>query len=117
VEFAGFVDDSEASRLYTHARAVYYAPVDEDYGYGAVEALHAARPVITTTDAGGVLEFVENNVTGLVTPPDPAAIARSLTRLHASPDDAPRLGAEGRKRVRDITWEAVVDALLATNDS
>ncbi len=113
VEFVGFADDAEASRLYTSARAVYYAPVDEDYGYGAVEALQAARPVITASDSGGVLEFVEDGVTGLVTAPDPQAIARSLTRLASSAEEAERLGRAGRERVKDITWDKVVDALLA----
>jgi glycosyltransferase involved in cell wall biosynthesis len=114
VEFAGFVPDEQASRYYAAARAVYFAPVDEDYGYGAVEALQAARPVVTTTDSGGVLEFVEHEVTGLVTPPDPAAVARSLAALMADPDKAARLGAAGRERVKGITWDGVVDTLLSS---
>jgi glycosyltransferase involved in cell wall biosynthesis len=112
VEFVGFVSDEEASRLYGNARAVYYAPVDEDYGYGAIEALQAARPVITTSDAGGVLEFVEDGVAGLVTPPEAAAVARSLLRLSSNADEAARLGVVGRERVSGITWDKVVDALL-----
>jgi glycosyltransferase involved in cell wall biosynthesis len=116
VEFVGFVGDEEASRLYTNARAVYFAPVDEDYGYGAVEALQAARPVITTTDAGGVLEFVEDEdgVTGLVSAPDAEAVARSLMRVWGSAEDAKRLGVEGQKRVAEITWDVVVEALVGT---
>ena len=112
VEFAGFVSDEQASRYYASARAVYFAPVDEDYGYGAVEALQAARPVVTTTDSGGVLEFVEDEVTGLVTPPDPAVVARSLAELMSGPDKAARLGAAGRERVKGVTWDGVVDTLL-----
>jgi glycosyltransferase involved in cell wall biosynthesis len=113
VDFAGYVSDEEASRLYSHARAVYYAPLDEDYGYGTVEALSAARPVVTTTDSGGVLEFVEDAVTGLVTPPNPQAIARSFQRLINDPDAAARLGRAGRERVAGITWDKVVDELLS----
>lgn len=112
VDFAGFVSDQEASRLYSNARAVYFAPIDEDYGYGAVEALQAARPVITTTDAGGVLEFVADGVGGLVTPPNPDAIARSIARLMSSPTEAARFGQAGRERVKDITWDNVVATLL-----
>jgi glycosyltransferase involved in cell wall biosynthesis len=113
VEFAGFVDDEEASRLYTNARVVYFAPVDEDYGYGAVEALQAARPVITTTDAGGVLEFVESGVTGLVSAPHAGAIAHSLTILSNDSEQAARLGLAGREKVSGITWDNVVSALLS----
>ncbi len=113
VEFAGFVSDAEASRLYSNARAVYFAPVDEDYGYGAIEALQAARPVITTDDAGGVLEFVEDNSTGLITPPDPQALARSLLALASDAGRAERLGKAGRGKVENITWDHVVDTLLS----
>lgn len=112
VEFTGFASDEEVSRLYAGARAVYYAPIDEDYGYGTVEALAAARPVITTTDAGGVLEFVEDGVSGLVTAPEPQAIARSIDRLMEDVSLAERLGSAGRARVAGITWDKVVDALL-----
>ncbi len=113
VEFVGFISDEEASRLYSAARAVYYAPVDEDYGYGAVEALEAARPVITTDDSGGVLEFVEDGITGLVTPAEPQSIARSITRLLSDADEAQRLGSVGHEKVKDITWDHVVDTLLS----
>ncbi|HEX8230224.1 MAG TPA: glycosyltransferase family 4 protein [Chloroflexia bacterium] len=116
VEFAGFVSDEEASRLYRSARVVYYAPVDEDYGYGTIEAFQAARPVITTDDAGGVLEFVEDGVTGLVTAPEPAAIARSLQRLLANRDEAERMGRAGQEKIREITWDRVADALLGQVD-
>jgi len=113
VEFVGFADDAEASRLYTNARAVYYAPIDEDYGYGAVEALQAARPVITADDSGGVLEFVEDGITGLVTPPHARAVAQSLSRLASSAEEAEWLGRAGRERVKGITWDKAVDALLS----
>lgn len=113
VHFAGRVPDAEAFALYAGARAVYYAPVDEDYGFATVEAFASGKPVITTTDAGGVLEFVEDGVTGFVTPPEPARVAESLARVAANPDLCAGLGDVGRRRVADITWDGVVDTLLA----
>ena len=113
VEFAGFVSDQQAADLYANAGAVYFSPVDEDYGYGAVEALQAARPVITASDSGGVLEFVEDGVTGLVSLPEPAAVAASIKRLMSDRALAERLGTAGRARVSGITWDHVVDTLLA----
>ncbi|MGI8588654.1 MAG: glycosyltransferase family 4 protein [Chloroflexia bacterium] len=113
VRFAGRVPDAEAADLYAGARAVYYAPVDEDYGFSTVEAFASGVPVVTTDDAGGVLEFVEDGVTGFVTPPDPARVAASLARVAADPALCERLGAAGRQRVAGINWDGVVDALLA----
>ncbi len=41
VDFLGRVTDERLLELYNTCRAVYYAPVDEDYGYTTVEALKA----------------------------------------------------------------------------
>lgn len=112
VEFRGFVPDNELIDLYASARAVYYAPFDEDYGFTSVQALAAARPVVTTTDSGGVLEFVEHGVTGLVTSPEPDAIAAQIDTLFDTADLAARLGAAGPARVADIRWDRVIQALL-----
>lgn len=112
VTFRGFVPDNELIDLYAHARAVYYAPVDEDYGFATVEAFGASRPVITTDDAGGVLEFVRHGENGLVSSPDPAVIAVHLDRLAADPAEAAHLGCAGRPLVDAITWERVIAALL-----
>lgn len=111
VRFLGFVDDAALVELYAGARAVYYAPIDEDYGFATVEAFGAARPVITTDDAGGVLEFVEDGVNGYVSPPEPHAIAASFDKLASNAALAEQLGQAGKPRVRDISWERVVQAL------
>jgi len=112
VRFVGHVDDDELVALYANARTVFYAPVDEDYGFATVEAFHAARPVVTTSDAGGVLEFVEHRRSGLVSPPEPATIAAHLEELAEDLALAERLGQEGSRRVAEITWEKVVRALV-----
>jgi glycosyltransferase involved in cell wall biosynthesis len=111
VEFTGFVDDARVLELYAKARAVFYAPVDEDYGLAAVEALMAARPVITTEDAGGVLEFIEPDHDGWVTRAEENEIAESLARAFENAARCRALGERGRERVRGITWEHVVEAL------
>jgi glycosyltransferase involved in cell wall biosynthesis len=111
VQFLGYVSDAELVELYAGARGVYYAPYDEDYGFTTVQALAAARPVITSHDAGGVLELVQDGVNGLVSDPEPAALAQSLDRLHDAALVA-RLGAAGPACVADIRWPRVVAALL-----
>ncbi len=110
--FLGFVDDATLIKLYAEARAVYYAPIDEDYGFATVEAFEAARPVVTTNDAGGVLEFVVDGINGYVLPPDATAIAAQLTRLSADPTLAAQLGAAGQPLARAISWDRVVEKLV-----
>ena len=64
---AGFVDDATLVDLLADAVAVVYSPLDEDYGYVTLQAFLAGVPVITAADSGGVLEWVTDGVTGLVT--------------------------------------------------
>lgn len=113
VRFTGFLPDQEIADLYASCRAVFYAPVDEDYGYATVEALFSAKPVITSSDSGGVLEFVRDGETGLVTEPSAPAAAAAIARLTANRALASELGQAGLESVRDITWDNVVEHLTA----
>lgn len=113
VSFIGYLDDARVPELYANARAVFYAPLDEDYGFATVEALMAARPVITTDDAGGVLEFIENESEGWVTRAEPQDISASLARAFDDASVCRALGETGRERVQTIRWETVVETLTA----
>ncbi len=111
-ELPGFVADDRLVELYANALAVAYVPFDEDYGYVTLQAFRAGKPVITTADAGGVLEWVEDGVTGLVTDGTPSALGAAIDRLAADPDLAQRMGEKARERVADLSWAPVVDRLL-----
>src|SRR5262249_23237121 len=63
VKFIGFVNDTAVTDLYAEALAVPYVPYDEDYGLVTIEAMRSAKPVLTTTDSGGPLEFVRDGKT------------------------------------------------------
>lgn len=112
VALPGFVDDDELVARFAAASAVLYAPIDEDYGYVTLQAFLAAKPVITAADSGGVLEFVEHEVTGLVTDGTPAGVGAAIDRLAADPAFARRLGEAGRERVKDLAWAPVVHELV-----
>ncbi len=110
VHFAGYVSDRDLVELYAGCRGVFYAPVDEDYGFATVEAFAAAKPVLTTADAGGVLEFVVEGVSGVVIPPDTRALAESIATLTG--ERASALGQNNPQRVASLSWEHVLTALL-----
>jgi glycosyltransferase involved in cell wall biosynthesis len=112
VAFRGFVEDATLVDLYANARLVYYAPIDEDYGFATVEAFGAARPVVTTDDAGGVLEFVQDGVNGYICAADASTIAAHLDALMADAALAERLGRAGTPLVTPITWDRVVNQLV-----
>ncbi len=112
-EFTGRIDEAELASLYARCLAVYYAPVDEDFGMVPYEAFLSEKPVLTTTDAGGPLEVVADGRTGLVTAPDAAALAQAAGRLRAHPDEARAFGQAGRQIAARVTWDDCIERLLA----
>jgi glycosyltransferase involved in cell wall biosynthesis len=108
------VSDERLHELFLGACAVYNGPFDEDYGYVTLEGLAAERPVVTLTDSGGPLEFVTDGETGLVTEPEPRAIAEAFDRLFRDRDAARRMGREGKALIERVvpTWPEVVSRLL-----
>lgn len=113
VTFTGPVDEPTLVDLYANALAVVFPPFDEDYGYVTLEAFLAHKPVVTTADAGGPLEFVRHEVTGLVAEPRPDCIGSAIARLAGDRRLAQSLGDAGYERARAITWEGVVDRLVS----
>ncbi len=113
IEFLGFINEDQAIDQYARALAVYYAPFDEDYGLATVEAMKSGKPVVTTSDSGGVLEFVEDRVTGQVAPAgDPAALAERIDELYLDRSFTERLGIAAQRRVAGITWDVTIKRLL-----
>jgi glycosyltransferase involved in cell wall biosynthesis len=112
VRFAGRVGEDELARLYATCLAVYYAPVDEDFGFVPYEAFLSEKPVVTTRDAGGPLEVVTDRKTGVVCEPDPAAVAEAIAWLSSHRDEARLWGRSGKARAEEVTWDRVVERLL-----
>jgi glycosyltransferase involved in cell wall biosynthesis len=113
VEFTGRVDDERLADLYARCLAVYYAPVDEDFGMVPFEAFLSSKPVLTTSDAGGPLEVVRDRETGVVVAPDPRELARAWAYLAAHVDEAKAWGRAGREVAARVTWDGCIDALLS----
>jgi glycosyltransferase involved in cell wall biosynthesis len=113
VEFTGRIEGDRLVDLYARCLAVYYAPVDEDYGMVPFEAFLSGKPVVSTVDAGGPLEVVHDGTTGLVVEPGAAELARACAYLAAHVDEARRFGEAGKAVAEGITWDRCIDALLS----
>ena len=80
-----WVTEQEKALWLSTALAAAYIPEDEDsYGYPSLEAAQSAKPILTTTDSGGVLEFVEDGRNGRIVPPEPRAGAGDRWLLEGS---------------------------------
>jgi glycosyltransferase involved in cell wall biosynthesis len=113
VRFAGRVSEEELADLYARCRAVYYAPVDEDYGMVPYEAFLSGKPVVTTTDAGGPLDVVSDRATGLVVEPRAEELAAACRHLVEHVEDARAWGSAGKALAEQVTWDHAIERLLA----
>lgn len=113
VVWRGYVTDTEKVELYARCLGVVYPPADEDYGYITLEAMLSSKPVITTVDAGGPLEFVNHGETGLVCAADPDSLAVAIDQLWRDRVKARDMGLAGRAAYQEkgISWDHVVDVL------
>jgi len=112
VRFAGAVGDEELLSLYANARIVAVTASGEDLGYVPLEAFLSGRPVITTEDAGGPLEFVRDGETGLVVAPRAEAMGVALRLAWGREDALRQMGQAGQRRAAQLSWDEPVSKLL-----
>jgi glycosyltransferase involved in cell wall biosynthesis len=97
VQWLGAVGNEEVRRLLCASRLAVLPSRREAMPVFLLEAMAAARPVITTS-VGAIPETVYG--AGLVVAPeDPGALAAALVDLLSHPEVATRLGVRGRERV------------------
>jgi glycosyltransferase involved in cell wall biosynthesis len=106
----------ELASFVNRCAAVAYLPYDEDsLGYLTMEAFQAGKPVITTSDSGGVLEAVHHNKTGLVARPSAQSLGAALRRIVRNPTAAATMGLDGRSELeaKGLNWPTVINKLLS----
>ncbi|MBX9622436.1 MAG: glycosyltransferase family 4 protein [Gemmataceae bacterium] len=104
---------ADLDRLLPGAGVVCLPSFTEGLPNVALEASAAGVPVVATA-VGGTPEVVADGETGLLVPPgDPAALAEMLLTLLRDPALRSRMGAAGRRRMRErFTFEAQAKAYL-----
>ena len=114
VSLRGFVPETEMIELYANALGICYLPFDEDYGYVTLEGMLSGKPVIVPVDGGGATEFIGHNEEGLITEPEPPAIAAALDSLYSDRERARTMGARALEKIRslDLSWSRVVEKLI-----
>jgi glycosyltransferase involved in cell wall biosynthesis len=111
-----WISEEEKAEILAQCLAAAYLPLDEDsYGYPSLEASHASKPILTTTDSGGVLELVVDDQNGRVCEPDPKALAEAMDQFYLDRNKTRQMGANAAQRIVDlnISWKHVLERLLA----
>lgn len=110
IRFLGPQSREGLAALLRGARMLVVPSHSETYGLVALEAAASGTPVVATA-SGGLIEAVENGVTGLlVDSRDPAAWTDAVSRVLEDDALAARLGAAGRARAERFTWDRTAEA-------
>lgn len=110
-----WISEEDKVQQLAHALAAAYIPFDEDsYGYPSIEASHAAKPVLTTSDSGGCLELIQHGINGYVTAPEPQALAEAMDQLYFDRRKTIAMGKNALERLGElnISWEHALQRLL-----
>jgi glycosyltransferase involved in cell wall biosynthesis len=112
-EAVGFVPPAELGAYYERAAIVVCPSRREGFGVVAREAMAHARPVVASA-VGGLLDAVEDGVTGRLVPVgDPSALRATIQELLADEQLRHRLGAAAREAARsNFSWEAATEATI-----
>ncbi len=96
-EAVGFVPHAELGPYYERAAVVCVPSRREGYGVVAREAMAYGRPVVATR-VGGLVDAIEDGVTGLLV--EPEGLRPALERLLGDEELRARLGAAARETAR-----------------
>jgi len=105
-------DEISVLSHYARCRAVFFAPIREDYGFVTGEAFASKKAVITTEDSGGPVELLKLSRGGYILPPDPEKIAEKFDTIAEDENLAVKLGHLGFDFISKITWEDTVKKLI-----
>ena len=86
----------------------------EGYGLVYMEASAAGLPVIGTTDCGAE-DAIDHGVTGLLVPQNNLAegLPQAILSILTDPARAQQMGAAGREKARQQTWDHVARQMIA----
>jgi glycosyltransferase involved in cell wall biosynthesis len=108
VRFTGYVPDEVLLRLYRVIDVACYPSLYEPFGIVALEAMAAGVPVVVS-DAGGLPDVVQHNISGVVCPRGSSdALADAITGILRVPSRARQLADAGIRRAREnFNWNRI----------
>ncbi len=108
VTFTGFTPEATKRRLQRVASAAVVPSMYEPFGIVALEAMASKTPVVVS-DAGGLAEIVDHEVTGLTAyAGDSLSLANQLLRIAHAPEWAQGLAERAFQKVQSVyNWDRI----------
>jgi L-malate glycosyltransferase len=113
VIFTGKVSYDDVPKYHNMISVFVSVSNSESFGVAIIEASACERPVVVSR-VGGLIEVVEDGVSGIVVPPrNVAATAKAIEHLILNEDLRKKMGSAGRKRVALMyDWNANVSHMM-----
>lgn len=110
--FPGFLDGDRLARAFASLDVFVHTGADETFCQAIQEAMASGVPVVAPA-AGGPLDLVRPEETGLLFPPDsPEALRAAVERLAGDAELRRAWGRAARATVESRSWASVGDELL-----
>jgi glycosyltransferase involved in cell wall biosynthesis len=115
VYLMGSAEEENLMSHYARCLAVFFCPLNEDYGFVTAEAFASQKAVLTATDSGGPTELVKDGESGFIVPPDPTRLAEKLDFFAENKSLAEKMGQNGFKFISHLTWPETIKKLLMSS--
>lgn len=109
---SGWLDDAQVADAYRSAAVIVAPAHNEDYGLTLLEGMSYGKPVVVCSDGGGLVEMVDDGTTGVVTEPNPAAIAEAVRQLMSDLPATREMGSAALRSAERYTWQRAASQLL-----
>lgn len=117
VHFTGFMANRPLHQLYRIADVAVFPSLYEPFGIVALEGMAAGAHVVAS-DAGGLREVVQHDVTGTLSyANDPESLAWAILKVFADPLRADFLAKNAKNRLKaEFDWDLIADQTIAVYD-
>ena len=114
VNFVGYVSNDELPRYYKTAN-IFCSPATgrESFGLVLLEAMAVGKPIVAS-NIEGYASVITHGVEGLLIPPrDEEMLAQALISLMSDKSLRQQMGAKGRLKAREYSWEHIAQRVLS----
>lgn len=113
VKLTGFVSFDDLRRLYAACDVFVLTSLAETFGHVIGEAMACSKPVVASKTGGALMQVKEGWNGFLVGLANEKELAERIKYLIDNPDEAKRMGQNGRKFVEEeFTWRKTAEKLL-----